>query len=33
VDTANEPFLVGENVKITDGPFNDFTGTVEEIIG
>ena len=30
-DTSNEPFLVGENVKITDGPFNDFTGTVEEI--
>ncbi|MCP4120765.1 MAG: transcription termination/antitermination factor NusG [Bacteroidetes bacterium] len=28
---ANEPFLVGETVKITDGPFNDFNGTVEEI--
>mgnify|MGYP002860591578 CR=1 FL=1 len=27
----NEPFLVGEMVKIIDGPFNDFNGTVEEI--
>ncbi len=30
-NTVNEPFLVGETVKITDGPFNDFNGTVEEI--
>lgn len=30
-DSASEPFLVGESVKITDGPFNDFLGTVEEI--
>lgn len=30
--TTNEPFLVGEDVKITDGPFNDFTGTIEEIM-
>lgn len=29
---VNEPFLVGEDVKITDGPFNDFTGTIEEIM-
>jgi transcriptional antiterminator NusG len=29
---TNEPFLVGEDVKITDGPFNDFTGTIEEIM-
>jgi len=28
---VNEPFLVGESVKITDGPFNDFNGTIEEI--
>jgi transcription termination/antitermination protein NusG len=30
-DTVNEPFLVGETIKITDGPFNDFFGTVEEV--
>ncbi len=27
----NEPFIVNETVKIVDGPFNDFNGTVEEI--
>lgn len=26
------PFYVGEAVKVTDGPFNGFDGTVEEII-
>lgn len=30
-DSVNEPFLVGESVKITDGPFNDFIGTIEEV--
>ncbi len=30
-ETINEPFLVGENVKITDGPFNDFIGVIEEV--
>lgn len=30
--SASEPFLVGESVKITDGPFNDFIGTIEEIL-
>ena len=25
-------FVVGEAVKITDGPFNGFDGTIEEII-
>lgn len=26
-----EPYLVGESVKVIDGPFNDFIGTIEEI--
>jgi transcription termination/antitermination protein NusG len=26
-----EPYIVGETVKIVDGPFNDFNGSVEEI--
>ena len=30
-EAMNEPFLVGETVKIIDGPFNDFNGTIEEI--
>ncbi len=30
-EAINEPFLVGENVKITDGPFNDFIGVIEEV--
>ncbi|RMG82169.1 MAG: transcription termination/antitermination factor NusG [Bacteroidetes bacterium] len=25
------PFVVGENVKVVDGPFNGFTGVIEEI--
>ncbi len=25
-----DPFIIGETVKIIDGPFNDFNGTVEE---
>lgn len=29
--TMNEPFIVGETVKIIDGPFNDFLGNIEEI--
>ena len=31
-DTASEPFLMGETVKITDGPFNEFIGTIEEVL-
>jgi transcriptional antiterminator NusG len=26
-----DPFIVGETIKIIDGPFNDFNGTIEEI--
>jgi transcriptional antiterminator NusG len=26
------PFLVGQVVEITDGPFSDFSGTVEEVV-
>jgi transcriptional antiterminator NusG len=26
-----EPYIIGETVKIVDGPFNEFNGTVEEI--
>lgn len=26
------PFVVGEAVKVTDGPFNGFNGTIEEIL-
>ncbi|MCQ2351615.1 MAG: transcription termination/antitermination protein NusG [Paludibacteraceae bacterium] len=25
------PYTVGENVKVTSGPFNNFTGTIEEV--
>ena len=27
------PFMVGQVVEITEGPFSDFSGTVEEILG
>ncbi len=30
-EAINEPFLINETVKIVDGPFNDFTGNIEEI--
>ena len=30
-ESLSEPFLVGETIKIIDGPFNDFLGTIEEI--
>jgi transcriptional antiterminator NusG len=26
-----EPYIVGETVKIIDGPFNDFNGSIEEV--
>lgn len=25
------PYFTGENVKVTDGPFNGFTGVIEEV--
>ena len=27
----NIPFIIGETVKVIDGPFNTFSGTIEEI--
>jgi transcriptional antiterminator NusG len=31
-DIEEFPFLVGENVKVTDGPFNGFKGVINEIL-
>lgn len=30
-DTFEQQYVVGEEVKVTDGPFNTFTGIIEEI--
>jgi transcriptional antiterminator NusG len=30
-EELNVPFFVGESVKVTDGPFNSFTGVIEEV--
>ncbi|MCK4569804.1 MAG: transcription termination/antitermination factor NusG [Bacteroidales bacterium] len=30
-EEANIPFIVGETVKVIDGPFNSFSGIIEEI--
>ena len=30
-EELNIPFIVGETIKVTDGPFNGFNGTIEEI--
>src|SRR6187399_310539 len=27
----NEPFIIGETIKIIEGPFNDFNGIIEEV--
>jgi transcriptional antiterminator NusG len=29
--TMSEPFIIGETIKIVDGPFNDFNGVIEEV--
>ncbi|MGI8951086.1 MAG: transcription termination/antitermination protein NusG [Chitinophagaceae bacterium] len=29
--TISEPFIVGEMIKIIEGPFNDFNGVIEEV--
>jgi transcriptional antiterminator NusG len=29
--SMSDPFIIGESVKIIDGPFNDFNGSIEEI--
>lgn len=31
VEQVNIPFSVGENIKVIDGPFNSFTGTIEKV--
>ena len=30
-EEINVPFFVGESVKVIDGPFNSFTGVIEEV--
>ncbi len=30
-EELNIPFIVGESIKVIDGPFNGFNGTIEEI--
>jgi len=30
-EEINIPFVVGETVKVIDGPFNSFTGVIEEV--
>ncbi|MFB5946552.1 transcription termination/antitermination protein NusG [Albibacterium profundi] len=31
VESINVPYFVGESVKVIDGPFNGFTGEIEEV--
>jgi transcriptional antiterminator NusG len=30
-EEINIPFFIGESVKVIDGPFNSFTGVIEEV--
>jgi transcriptional antiterminator NusG len=30
-EVMSEPFLIGETVKITDGPFAEFVGDIQEV--
>jgi transcriptional antiterminator NusG len=30
-EQINIPFVVGENIKVVDGPFNGFTGAIEKV--
>ena len=30
-EELNAPYFVGESVKVTDGPFNGFTGIIDEV--
>lgn len=30
-EELSEPFIVGESVKVTEGPFNSFSGVIEEV--
>jgi transcriptional antiterminator NusG len=29
--TMSEPFIIGETIKIIEGPFNDFNGVIEDV--